>query len=490
MADIMEDIMALLTPELLYSTLFLIILSSLLIIARSVNPRKGKNVPPGKLGFPVIGETIGYLKARKANKGKEWIEKKVKKYGPVFKTSLMGCPTVVLTGQAGNRFLFMNDYSNIFTKHSTRSVTKIFGRTSLLELPVEEHKRIRSAIMSFLKPEALQKFAAKMDSVIRRHFAECWEGKESVNVWPLMKSLTFQVAADLLFGLTDRQETEILGQEFAKAVKGLWALPIDVPGTSFRTCLKARANICATLKSLLEEKRRDVAQRGASPRQDLMTWLLTMRDENGKTLTEEEIIDNMIVLMIAGHDTTAILLTHLVRTLALNPHVHQRILKEHKEILQGKQPNEPLCWEDIQKMKYSWKVAQETLRLTPPVFGGFRTTIKDLEYEGFTIPKGWQLYWVTSPTHRSEEVFKDADKFDPSHFESQLSPYNFISFGAGPCVCPGYDFAKMESIIFLYHLISKYNWSLMIPDEKITCDPLPIPVMELPIKLQSLTTSE
>ncbi|KAH9309806.1 hypothetical protein KI387_037717, partial [Taxus chinensis] len=376
----------LIIPVILLSTLFALIFSLLTKLKTATE----KSLPPGNLGFPVIGETFEYLKARKANKAKEWIQQKVAKYGPVFRTSLMGCPTVVLTGQAGNRFLFQNDYNNIFTKQSTRSVTKIFGRRSLLELPVEDHKRIRAAIMSFLKPEALQKFAAKMDSVIRRHFVECWDGKDSVTVWPLMKQLTFQVAADLLFGLTDRRETEILCEEFGRAIKGLWALPLDFPGTSFRTCIKARSNISDTLSSLLAAKREEIASGRISSRADLMTWLLTMRDEDDVALTEEEIIDNIIVLMIAGHDTTATLLTHLVRMLAQNPHVRQNIIQEHKDVLEGKQPNETLRWEDIQKMKYTWKVAQETLRLTPPVFGGFRKTIKDVEYGGYKIPKGWQ----------------------------------------------------------------------------------------------------
>ncbi|KAH9311003.1 hypothetical protein KI387_026038 [Taxus chinensis] len=393
-----------------------------------------------------------------------------------------------LTGQEGNRFLFQNDNKNIINKQAA-TVTRILGPKNLMDLPVEDHKRMRGAIMSFMKPEALQKVLTRMESVILQHFEECWEGKDSITVVPLMKKLTFHVACDLLFGLKDGNEREILSKDFSAIVKGVWSLPVNFPGTAFHGSLRARSRICRRLSSLLEVRRRELEQGKASPRQDLMSCLLSMsmnkEDENNSALTEEEIIDNMILVMIAGHDTTAILLTHLVRMLALKPHIYKSILQEQTEVLSGKQRNTPLRWEDIQKMKYTWKVAQETLRLNPPVVGGFRTATEDVDYGGYTIPKGWQLFWTTSITHWDGEAFKDPDKFDPAHFDNQLAPYTFIPFIAGPRVCPGYDFAKIETIIFVHYLVSKYKWSLVFPDEKMICDPMPAPSMGLPITLHA-----
>ncbi|KAH9311016.1 hypothetical protein KI387_026051 [Taxus chinensis] len=463
----------------------LLITLIMIVVAKNSKTGRGKKFPPGSLGLPVIGQTLQFLRAQKCNKSKEWIQEKVAKYGPVFKTSLLGCPTVVLTGQAGNRFLLQNDYNIIINKKPI-TVSSVLGKKNLFELPVQDHKRMRAAIMQFMKPEGLQKFVGRMESVIVQHFFDCWQVKQSITVWPLMKQLTFQVACDTLFSLKDAEEREILAKEFATALNGVYSLPLDFPRTTFSRPLKARSRICKRLSLLLEERSGEIEKGLASPSQDLMSCMLTMKDENGETLTEEEIIDNMMLVMIAGHETTSVLLTHLIRMLALHPNVYQKVLQEHTEVLAGKPPNEPLKWEEIQKMKYTWKVAQETLRLVPPAFGSFRKAIKDVEYGGYTIPKGWQLFWVTS-THWSEEIFKDSNKFDPSHFDQCLPPYSFIAFGGGARICPGYDFSKMETIIFVHHLISKYKWSLMDEDEKIIAEPLPVPILGLPIKLQAKT---
>ncbi|GLJ28364.1 hypothetical protein SUGI_0558120 [Cryptomeria japonica] len=461
-------------------------LAFLVVVILAKNVRKGrvKNLPPGSLGLPLIGQTLEYVSAKESNKTKEWIEEKVAKYGPVFKTSLMGCPTVVVTGQAGNKFLLQNDYSIITNKKPITS-SRIIGRKSLFELGVEDHKRMRGALMQFMKPEALQKFVGRMESVILEHFANCWEGNESITVWPLMKKVTFHVASNLLFSLKDSKERERLGKELNTAVKGLQSLPLDFPGTAFNRALKARSHIYERLSLLLETRRKEIETGEASPYQDLMSCMLNMKDENDKTLTEEEIIDNTILVMIAGHDTTSVLLTHLIRMLALHPHIYQNILQEHKDVLIGKPPNEPLRWEDIQKMRYTWKVALETLRMVPPIFGLFKRATKDVQYEGYTIPKGWQLYCGAS-THWSDEVFKEPLKFDPAHFDGVIPSNNFIAFGGGPRICPGYDFSKIETIIFIHHLVSKYTWSI-IEDEKINGNPFPIPVMGLPIKLKAKT---
>ncbi|GLJ24652.1 hypothetical protein SUGI_0471350 [Cryptomeria japonica] len=290
--------------------------------------------------------------------------------------------------------------------------------------------------MAFMKPEALQRCVARMEN---------WEGRESLFAYHLLKQLTFYVASDLLFGLK-----EILNKGLR--ARAIWSLPFNFPGTTFNKGLRARARVVKRLSSLLNLRRREIAEGKAMPDQDLMSWLITTKDDNNKSLTDQEIIDNLIVLMIGGHDTTAVLLTQLVRMLCLNPHVYNIVLQEQTAIRAAKQPNEPLAWEDIKKH-------------------GIHT-------------EGWQLFWETSTPHFSGEVFKESNKFDPAHFDNKSPTYTFIPFGGGARLCVGYDFARMQGEIFVHHLISKYKWSMINPNEKIICEPLLVLGEGLPIKLQ------
>lgn len=184
------------------------------------------------------------------------------------------------------------------------------------------------------------------------------------------------------------------------------------------------------LKELLMEKRLEL-NKGAAKNQDLISCLLSItRDEDGEELmSEKEIIDNAVIVMVAGHDTSSVLITFLVRLLATDQEVYEAVLKgiishkktaffvfvfmlsftvlrcvpaEQDEIAKSKSSKETLLtWEDLGKMKYTWKVAQETLRIYPPVFGGFRKAVQDVEFSGYTIPKGWQVrhYHYPSKSH-------------------------------------------------------------------------------------------
>ncbi|GLJ12633.1 hypothetical protein SUGI_0194930 [Cryptomeria japonica] len=462
----------------------LVLLMAKMMIQGKIGEGERQKLPPGSLGLPVIGETYQFLRAYKEFKAKDWVEERVTKYSSVFKTSLMGRHTVVLTGQAGNRFLFQNEWT-MFASTQAPTALRIFGVRSMLDAEEEVHKRLRGAVMSFLKPESLKSFVGRMESVIQKHFVDHWEGKERVTVLPLMKKLTFDVACDLLFSLKEGGEKDLLGREFDTLLNGAWCLPLDFPGTTFRQVLNARSRICGQLVGIMERRKVEIAQGCASPEQDLLSCLVCMRDENGQPLTEEEITDNLVVVLIAGHDTTSILLTHLVRMLALDPEVYNKVLQEQTQFLSGKEPNEPLRWEDNQKMKYTWMVAQEILRLVPPIFGSFKKATKVIEYEGYIIPKGWQIFWVTSSTHMNEDIFKEPNNFDPSHFETQIPPYKFIPFSAGPRICPGYKFSQVETLLVWHHLVSKYKWSKIVSSERIICQPGPIPSLGFPIKLEA-----
>ena len=154
------------------------------------------------------------------------------------------------------------------------------------------------------------------------------------------------------------------------------------------------------------------------------------------------------------------------------------------EIVNSKAPGEPLKWEDLQKMKYSWNVAQEVLRMAPPVQGNFRETITNFVFNGFTIPKGWKLYWSPNSTHKSADYFPEPEKFDPSRFEGKgPAPYTFTPFGGGPRMCPGNEYARVVTLVFMHHLVTKFKWETVFPNEKITIAPFPTPTKGLPIRL-------
>lgn len=100
----------------------------------------------------------------------------------------------------------------------------------------------------------------------------------------------------------------------------------------------------------------------------------------------------------------------------------------------------------------------------------------------------FQLFWVSCGTHKDNSIFLEPEKFDPSRFEAaskSYPPYSYIPFGAGPRICAGSEFARIEVLLVMHHLVPNYEWSEMIPNEPITRDPLPYPVMGLPIKLHA-----
>lgn len=134
----------------------------------------GRKLPPGSLGFPLVGESIGFLRALKQNKADEWIQSRINKFGPVFKTSLLGKKTVVLTGQAGNRFVFSGGDNGI-SYNQPRSTVNIFGKYSIFELSGQRHKLIRGAIASFLKPESIQRYLHQMDTLVQKQLSEVSE---------------------------------------------------------------------------------------------------------------------------------------------------------------------------------------------------------------------------------------------------------------------------------------------------------------------------
>lgn len=136
------------TMNTIITVLLFLIPVFLLLTKRKRSPQR---VPPGSLGLPLIGQSLGLLRAMRSNTAEEWLRKRIRKYGPISKMRLFGKPAVFIYGQAANKFVFASDSSNIVNQQ-VKSVSSILGDRCILELTGEDHKRVRDALVSFLKP--------------------------------------------------------------------------------------------------------------------------------------------------------------------------------------------------------------------------------------------------------------------------------------------------------------------------------------------------
>eukprot|EP01018_Ginkgo_biloba_P005456 Gb_41089 [translate_table: standard] len=414
-------------------------------------------LPPGSLGLPVLGEYLQFQWTRKSNKPQRFFDERVGKCGHVFKTGLIGHPTVVATGPSGNRLILSNENKLVVGSWPT-SLVKLIGRQSILSKSGDDYKRIPASLMAFLAPEALQNHVGKMSGVIQHHLDVKWKAQAEVKILPLL--------------------IEIVSL-------GAISIPFDFPGTRYRRAKLSRSKLDKILLSLLQKRKNDLlhAQTSTSYDQDLLSALLTVKGETGEDLTTQEIIDNISVLMHAGFDTTTSALTMMFKLLSSNKASYEKIAQEQLQILSSKGEGEEMTWEDTRKMKYTWQALQETMHIFPPIFGTFCRAVTDIKYDGYTIPSGWKLLWTVYSTHMKEEYFDKPEEFRPSRFaeEAKVRAHTYLPFGEGIRMCPGMEFAKMELVLIMHYFVRTFrDYSAVEPNEMITFDPLPFSCKRFP----------
>ncbi|CAJ1937186.1 unnamed protein product [Sphenostylis stenocarpa] len=461
----------------------LVTLFLFLLFHKHRSPFSVPNLPPGAPGFPVIGESLEFLSTGwKGHPEKFIFDRMIKYSSDLFKTSILGERAVVFCGAASNKFIFSNENKHVAAWWPD-SVNKIFP-TTMLTNSKEESKKMRKLLPQFLKPEALQRYVPIMDSLAQTHFSSLWDNHTQLTVYPLAKRYTFSLACRLFMSVEDENHVAKFENPFQLLASGIISVPIDLPGTPFNKAIQAANGIRKKLLEIIRERKVNLGEGKASPTQDILSHMLLTCDENGQFMTEFDIADKILGLLIGGHDTASAACTFVVKYLAELPHIYDKVYQEQMEITKSKSPGELLNWDDINRMKYSWSVACEVLRIAPPLQGGFREALNDFTFNGFSIPKGWKLYWSAHSTHKNPEYFGEPEKFDPSRFEGEgPAPYTFVPFGGGPRMCPGKEYARLEILVFMHNLVKRFKWQKIIPDEKIIVDPLPIPANNLPIRL-------
>ncbi|XP_074337861.1 beta-amyrin 6-beta-monooxygenase-like [Apium graveolens] len=470
-------------------SLFPSILSIILIVVVSlfiyffVFQKTSANVPPGSSGWPLVGESIKFV----LSGPQKFIEERTRKYSQdVFQTSLFGQKLAVFCGPQGNKFIFAND-TKLLSSWWPLSLRKILFFPEFVQATSDEVTALTHEFMSdILKPEALKQYIPVMDSMAREHVELEWVGNEVVKVFPVSKKYTFDLACRLFMSVVDAEHVARLAEHFQLITNGLFSVPIDLPGTAYNKAIKGGKLIRAELMKIISERKTEIRENKAeaASKSDFLSRMLLVPGENRKFNIEEEISNNIVGLLFASFDTTSTAISFALKYLAENPHIYQEVQKEQMDIAKSKSEGELLKWEDIQKMRYSWNVVCETLRLIPPGLGSFREVVTEFTYAGFTIPKGWKTFWMVHTTHKNPKYFPDPETFNPSRFEGTgPAPYTFVPFGGGSKMCPGKEYARLEVLVFLHNIVTKFKFEKVKPQEKIVFHSFPVPMEGLPLRV-------
>ncbi|KAH6812293.1 hypothetical protein C2S51_026055 [Perilla frutescens var. frutescens] len=472
-------------PYLLSFLLVLLPLSLYLVsmIRRKWSDDDGKSLPPGTNGWPILGENMKF-----AQLGPEkFVKERMEKYSPeVFQTSLLGEKMAVFCGARGNKFLFTNE-NKLVTSWMPQSLRKalVYPEIGLKE----EFSMTRILHDDILTREALKRYIPVMDALAREHLDRDWKPNSVVKVLPLSKNYTFELTCRVFMSVVDPDRIKRLFDPFTLVTEGMLSLPVDIPGTAYNRTIKGGKMVSEELIKIIKERRKmlmtEEIEHESSVGRDLMSKMVMVKDEDGQFLSDKEISHYFIGLLVASFDTTTSAITTIINYLAQLPHIYSQVFKEQMEIAESKAPGDLLKWEDVEKMKYSWNVARESLRLMPPAQGTFGETKTEFTYGGFTIPKGWKTFWTVHSSHKNPDYFPEPEKFDPSRFEgSGPPPYTFVPFGGGPRMCPGKEYAKLELLVFIHNVVTRFKLHKTIPDEKIVFYASPTPVHGLPLHLQ------
>ncbi|MED6119319.1 hypothetical protein PIB30_010830 [Stylosanthes scabra] len=469
----------------------LLIMITLLVISIFVLNKKyqggTKTLPPGTFGWPIVNETYQFL----FKKIDHFLQEKHKKHSSeIFMTKLLGEPTVVLSGPNANKFVSTNEPKHV-------KVWYLKTQRMLFNLPDPGYQPKKAAkqdsvvaaapvkILGFLKPEGLVRYmGCNIESIMHQHFMENWEGKTELKVYPLVKNFALSLAFQFYLGIDDPLHVAKFASKFDDLYSGIYAVPANIPGTTFHRAMKAANEIREEIQLLIKKKIEDLSK--GIVMNDLLAHIVGAV-EDGKYVPKIEISNIIMGLMNSSYTPIAITLAFMIRHIGLGPHIYQKIVSEHAEIRESKGADATLDWESIQKMKYTWCVAQETMRLYPTAPGAFREAVTDITFEGFNIPKGWKIFWAMMGTNKNEKYFDEAESFDPSRFEENVpGPYSFIPFGGGARSCPGKDYTRFVILTFIHNLITKFSWQVMLPHEQVLGSLVPVPAQGIPIRIRPL----
>ncbi len=365
--------------------------------------------------------------------------------GDIFQIPLPGFNPVMLVGAEANHFLLVEERHNLRWRSEYDPITRLLRHGVLVE-DGETHDSLRRQINPALHRRMLESYVEAMwqctDSVI-----DDWAADTSLDMLVEMRRIALLVLMKTLFHVDFEPELVRLWRAILQTLRyispGLWIVWRDMPRLGYRAALQQLDDY---LYQMIAVRRRSPASSG-----DLLGSLIA------SGMPDPLIRDQLLTLIIAGHDTSTALLSWALYLLSTHLNIQKAALAEITTVL-GDQPPGIAQLADL---RYLDRVINETLRLYPPIHLGSRVAAAELEFQGYPIRAGQRVLYSIYLTHRDPRYWRDPAVFDPDRFAPeqarQHAPYTFLPFGGGARNCIGTAFAQVEAKVILARILQKYD---------------------------------
>jgi cytochrome P450 len=402
------------------------------------------------------------------------------RHGPVVFQHTGLVPLVSLFGPDANRFVLLDQQQLLSAKGAWDLIMGRIFPNGLLLRDGDDHRHHRRIMQTAFHVTALREYVDRMNPLIATAIAE-WDRTEPFRAFPAFKRLTLDLACRIFLGLDLGSGADDLNDAFeATVAASMSVIRLRLPGLEFARGLRGREYMIDVFAGLLAEKR-------AGRDTDMLSRLCRATSDEGERYADQEIVDHMIFLMMAAHDTTTSTLSSLLYELARHPEWQTRV---REECADGGAP--VAGYDRILALPILGRVVSETLRRHPPLSTIPRLVTRELSFAGYRIPQGVMLAIYPLHTHHMATWWSEPFRFDPERFaparaEHERHPYAFIPFGGGAHMCIGYRFAELQIKAILHQLVRRYRWSIpagyVMPEQQA---PIAKPRDGLPLRLERL----
>lgn len=367
------------------------------------------------------------------------------RYGPIFTLRLLHAPIVFMLGPEANHYVTVSHAANFrWRDGSMGDLIPLLG-DGMLTIDGAYHRRARHIMLPAFHREQV---AAATDTIVeegQRALAGLRDG-DRIDLYTWTRALTLRVAMRALFGLDpDRAPGRVdMAGEFERALsyygRDYLLQLVPGPGTPWARMHASRRRLDEVLFAEIARRRA-----GAGDGADIMSMLIEARDDEGGGFSDQEVRDQVMTLLFAGHDTATSTVAFLFYELARHPEELERLVEEQDRVLGGRPPSAEDLHSGLPRLEMA---VDETLRMYPPAWVGPRRAIEAFEFAGHTVPAGIAVNYCSWASHHLPDVFPQPEAFRPDRFSpearAELPKGAYVPFGGGSRTCIGMRFGLME----------------------------------------------